>query len=126
MRVTFPISVSPEVWAVLLDPAVLVSALPGCRSVIPGPDGLRLVVDVSVASVRGLWAGTVTPAGEGASRVVGSGEPGRIDVVLSADPDRSNLTIEGTIDGPLSTVGSALLAAAIRRLTTETLAGAGR
>lgn len=125
MRLTFPISASPDAWAALSDPAVLVAALPGCRSVKSGPDGLRLVVDVAVASVRGLWAGTVSPVGEDTWRVAGSGEPGRVDVALSVDPDRSTLTIEGAIDGSLATVGSALLAAAIRRLATATLAGAG-
>jgi carbon monoxide dehydrogenase subunit G len=126
MRLAFPSSAPPEAWAALSDPSALASALPGCRSAKSGPDGLRLVVDVAVASVRGLWAGTVTSIGEGVWRVVGSGEPGRVDVVLSADPDRTTLTIEGTIDGPLSTVGSTLLAAALRRLAVDTLAGAGQ
>ena len=126
MRTSFPVSSPPDGWVALADPAVLAAALPGCRSATPGPDGLRLVVDVAVASVRGLWAGTVVPVDADAVRITGSGEPGAVDVVVRADPDRTSLTVEGTVDGPLAAVGSTLLAAAVRRLATDTLAGAGR
>jgi carbon monoxide dehydrogenase subunit G len=126
VKVSFPISAPPDTWAALSDPAVLVASLPGCRSATPGPDGLRLVVDVAVASVRGLWAGTLTETGEGAWRIVGAGEPGRVELVLGVDPDRTTLTVEGTVAGPLAAIGSALLAAAVRRLAEDTLARAGR
>ncbi|HEV7760116.1 MAG TPA: SRPBCC domain-containing protein [Acidimicrobiales bacterium] len=126
MKLSFPISGSPDTWAELARPEVLVASLPGCRSATPGPDGLRLVVDVAVASVRGLWAGALTGTGEGAWRIVGSGEPGHVDLVLGVDPDRTTLTVEGTVDGPLAAIGSALLAAAVRRLAEDTLARAGR
>lgn len=123
MRLTFPL---PACWTALGDPVALAAALPGCRSATPGPDGLRLVIDVAVASVRGLWAGTVVPVDADAVRVTGSGEPGRVDVVVRADPERTTVTVEGTVDGPLAAVGSTLLAAAVRQLVTDTLARAGR
>ena len=126
MKLTFPISASPDAWAALSDPAALAASLPGCRSAVADADGLRLVVDVAVASVRGLWAGTLTETGEGVWRIAGSGEPGRVDLVLGVDPDHTTLTVEGTVDGPLGAIGSALLAAAVRRLTEDTLARAGR
>ena len=58
MKLSFPISASAEAWAALSDPAVLAASLPGCRSAVPanGTNGVQLVVDVAVASVRGLWA----------------------------------------------------------------------
>jgi len=126
MRLNLSVPAPPEGWNALTDPAVLAASLPGCRSATPGLDGLRLVVDVAVASVRGIWAGTVVPVAADAVRITGSGEPGAVDVVVRADPDRTTLTVEGTVDGPLAAVGSTLLAAAVRRLATDTLARAGR
>lgn len=116
MEVTVPVSAPPDAWAELTRPSVLAAALPGCRSALPvDGGGVRIVVDIAVASVRGLWAGTVTATGTGAWRIVGSGEPGRADLVVRLDDDHTTLTVEGTVDGPLATIGSALLAAAVRR-----------
>jgi uncharacterized protein len=127
VKATFPVTASPNAWAELTRPSVLATSVPGCRSVEPaGGDGLRLVVDVAVASVRGLWAGTLAETGTGEWRVVGSGEPGRVDLVLRVDPDHTTVTVEGTVEGPLAAIGSALLAAAVRRLVEDTLARAGR
>jgi carbon monoxide dehydrogenase subunit G len=101
--------------------------VPGCRSAEPADGGgIRLVVDVAVASVRGLWAGTLTPTDGDGWRVVGSGEPGRVDLVLRVDPDHTTVTAEGTVEGPLAAIGSKLLAAAAQRLVQETLARAAR
>jgi carbon monoxide dehydrogenase subunit G len=103
-------------------------AVPGCRSVTPvDGGGVRIVVDVAIASVRGLWAGTITPGGAGAGtwRVVGSGEPGTADLVVRLDDSGTAVTIEGTVEGPLAAIGSALLAAAVRRLVGAVLDGGG-
>lgn len=124
MNVTFPVSAPPAAWVALADPSLLAGALPGCRSVRAAGDGegLRVVVEVAVASVRGLWAGTVVPVDADAVRIAGSGEPGAVDVVVRADPGRTELTVDGTVDGPLAAVGSTLLAAAVRRLAGDLLA----
>jgi carbon monoxide dehydrogenase subunit G len=101
--------------------------VPGCRSVVADADGdgtLQIVVDVAVASVRGLWAGTVVPVDGDAVRIVGAGEPGTIDVIVRADPERTALAVEGRVEGPLAAVGSTLLAAAVRRLAEDTLTAA--
>ena len=127
MRATFPVSAPPEAWAALTDPVRLAAALPGCRSVAPDADGdaaLRVVTEVAVASVRGLWAGTVAPVDGDAVRVRGSGAPGAVDLVVRADAARTTITVEGTVDGPLDTVGSAVLAAALRRIAEDLLAAA--
>ncbi|MGH9113277.1 MAG: hypothetical protein ACRDZN_13440, partial [Acidimicrobiales bacterium] len=76
-----------------------------------------------VASVSGLWAGTVVPVDGDAVRVTGSGAPGGVDLVVRADPGRTALTVEGTVDGPLASVGSAVLAAAVRRTAQDLLTG---
>ena len=106
MKTTFPMSAPPEAWAALADPMRLAAALPGCRSVTRDADGdgtLQVVTEVAVASVRGLWAGTVAPVDADAVRVRGSGAPGALDLVVRADPERTALTVEGTVDGALGT-----------------------
>jgi carbon monoxide dehydrogenase subunit G len=127
VRTTFPIEARAEAWSRLADPEVLAAILPGCRSVtaVASTGGLQLVVDLSVASVRGLWAGTVERVGDSAVRIAGSGEPGTVDLVVRADASRSSLAVEGTVDGPLATVGSAVLAAAVRRMAADVLGAAG-
>jgi carbon monoxide dehydrogenase subunit G len=86
---------------------------------------LQVVVDLSVASLRGLWAGTVRRVDDDAVRIEGSGEPGAVDLVVRADPHRTRLTVEGTIEGPLATVGAAVLAAAVHRMAKDVLRAAG-
>jgi carbon monoxide dehydrogenase subunit G len=122
VRFELAVSAPQEAWSALGDPALVAAALPGCRSVVRGADGWRVVTDVAVASVQGLWAGNVTAVDADAVRVVGSGDPASVDLVVRADPERTRLTVEGTVDGPLATIGSALLAAAIGRLATTVLA----
>ncbi|MGH9209116.1 MAG: hypothetical protein ACRD2C_00370 [Acidimicrobiales bacterium] len=85
---------------------------------------LHIVADLAVASVRGLWTGTVAGVDADAVRVTGSGAPGTVDVVVRADPERTMLTVEGTVTGALATVGSTVLAAAIRRMALDVLAAA--
>ena len=127
MRTTFPIDAPPAAWAALGDPEVLAAALPGCRSVTATGDGdgtLHVVADLAVASVHGLWAGSVVRVDADSLRIAGSGEPGTVDLVVRSDPSRTALTVEGTVEGPLATVGSAVLAAVIRRIAEDVLAAA--
>jgi carbon monoxide dehydrogenase subunit G len=128
MKTTFAVSAPPGAWAALADPEHLAAALPGCRSVTrhPGSDGtLHVVTEVAVASVRGLWAGTVAPVDADAVHVRGTGAPGAVDLVVRADPGRTSVTVEGSVDGALGTVGAAVLAGAVRRMA-EDLLGAAR
>ena len=124
MKTTFPVAAPPDAWAALADPERLAAALPGCRSVIRDADRdgtLRVVADVRVASVAGLWAGTVVPVDGDAVRVTGSGAPGSVDLAVRADPERTSITVEGTVEGALGTVGSAVLAATVRRTAEDLL-----
>jgi len=123
VRTTFPVKVPPEAWPRLSDPGAVAEALPGARSVTSDGDGtLSVVAEVAVASVAGLWSGTVTPVDADTIRIAGAGTPGRLDLEVRASPDRSKLTVEGEVDGPLATVGGAVLAAAARRLAEDVLA----
>jgi carbon monoxide dehydrogenase subunit G len=124
VRTTFPVAAPPEAWAALGDPVLLVAALPGCRTASRANGGLVLTVELDVASVHGLWSGTVAPVDGDAVRIQGSGEPGTVDLVARASPDRTSVTVEGEVTGPLAAVGGAVLAAAVRRLAEETLAAA--
>jgi carbon monoxide dehydrogenase subunit G len=124
VRTTFPVAAPPEAWAALVDPDRLAAALPGCRTASRAEGGTVLAVDLDVASVRGLWSGTVAPLDADAVRIQGSGEPGTVDLVVRAAPDRTSLTVEGDVGGPLAAVGGAVLAAAVRRLAEATLAAA--
>lgn len=89
-----------------------------------GAGTLHVVTEVAVASVRGLWAGTVARIDADAVRLQGSGVPGTVDLVVRADPDRTVVTVDGSVEGPLATVGSSLLAAALRRMAEDLLAAA--
>jgi carbon monoxide dehydrogenase subunit G len=127
VKTTFPVSAPPGAWAALADPERLAAALPGCRSVTRHADGdgtLHLVTEVAVASVRGLWAGTVAPVDADAVHVRGSGAPGAVDLVVRADPGRTSITVEGTVDGALGTVGAAVVAGAVRRMAEDLLGAA--
>jgi carbon monoxide dehydrogenase subunit G len=128
VKTTFPVSAPPRAWAALADPERLAAALPGCRSVTRDADGdgtLHVVTEVAVASVRGLWAGTVAPVDADAVHVRGSGAPGAVDLVVRADPARTSITVEGTVDGALGTVGTAVLAGAVKRMAGDLLGAAG-
>jgi carbon monoxide dehydrogenase subunit G len=125
MKTTFPVSAPPGAWAALADPERLAAALPGCRSVIRHADAdgtLQVVTEVAVASARGLWAGTVTPVDADTVHVRGSGAPGAVDLVVRVDPGRTSITVEGSVDGALGTVGAAVLAGAVRRIAEDLLA----
>jgi carbon monoxide dehydrogenase subunit G len=125
VKATFPVSAPPGAWVALADPVRLAAALPGCRSVTRDADGdgtFHVVTEVAVASVRGLWAGTVAPVDADAVHVRGSGAPGAVDLVVRADPGRTSITVEGTVDGALNRVGAAVLAGAVRRMAEDLLA----
>jgi carbon monoxide dehydrogenase subunit G len=127
VKTTFPVSAPPGAWAALADPERLAAALPGCRSVTrdAGGDGtLHVVTEVAVASVRGVWAGTVAPVDGDAVHVRGSGAPGAVDLLVRADPGRTSITVEGSVDGALGTVGAAVLAGAVKRMAQDLLAAA--
>jgi carbon monoxide dehydrogenase subunit G len=129
VELDFPVDADPAVWERLAAPEVVAGALPGCRSAARAGDGdesgMHVTVDLAVASLQGLWAGTVERVDGDAVRVRGSGEPGTVDLVVRVDAARTRLTVEGSVDGALATVGAAVLAAAIRRLAADTLRAAG-
>ncbi|MEJ7844571.1 MAG: SRPBCC domain-containing protein [Acidimicrobiales bacterium] len=126
MHLTFPVRAPAEAWAALADPAQVAAALAGATAVACAEGGgMRLAVEVAIASVRGPWTGTVTPVDEHAVRVVGAGDVGSLDLVVRADADRTRLAVDGSVGGPLAAIGEALLDAAVRRTATDLLAALG-
>ena len=127
-----------EVWAAILDPAVLARCLPGCETLTTiGPDEYAMRVTAGVAAIKGTYEGQVAltdkeapDADSSASlrmRASGSGAPGTIDAtvdvrlapgeggggtVLSYDADA---TVGGTIGG----VGQRMLAGVTRKMAGE-------
>ena len=89
-----------RVWALLMDPAVISSCIPGCDTFEPtGPDTYRVQLTVAMAAITGTYDGTVTLADQvppTSYRLVaeGKGRPGFLngssDVTLRAPLDASD------------------------------------
>jgi carbon monoxide dehydrogenase subunit G len=71
-----------RVWALLMDPAVLSSCIPGCERFEPdGDDRYRVTLTVGLAAITGTYQGTVVltdkvPPTSYALVVEGQGRPG--------------------------------------------------
>jgi uncharacterized protein len=122
-----------QVWAALLDPAVLAATIPGCERLTPtGSGACQLTATAGVASLQGTYAGQVTlsqrhePASF-ALTVRGAGGPGTVTatvaVRLTPAHDGTELSYDAdvTVGGRLAGVGQRLLASAARRLAAEFL-----
>src|SRR4029079_5146395 len=78
-----------QVWAALLDPAVLVRTIPGCeRLETTGEHTYAMTVTAGVAAIRGTYDGTcaLSDLAEHESlvmRLQGAGAPGTIDATVN-------------------------------------------
>src|SRR5256885_16544989 len=59
---SYTFNAAPDrVWALLMDPAVLSSCIPGCDRFEPdGADRYTVMLTVSLAAITGAYTGTVT------------------------------------------------------------------
>jgi carbon monoxide dehydrogenase subunit G len=57
-----------QVWAALLDPAVLVAPSPAASARGDGPDSYAMTVTAGVASIKGVYSGTCRAARPAAAR----------------------------------------------------------
>ncbi len=110
-----------RVWALLMDPTVIASCIPGCDTFEPtGPDTYRVQLTVALAAITGTYDGTVTLADQvppTSYRLVaeGKGRPGFLngssDIRLRADGATTVVDVTGTVQtgGPIARLGQRLI-----------------
>lgn len=121
-----------RVYPALADPAVLVRAIPGCEALeVTGPDDYRVTVRAGVASITGVYLGTVRltdqdPPHRYTLHAAGQGGPGTVEAVarieLHATDDgctRLEYSADAVIGGVIAGVGQRVLAAVARRTAGE-------
>jgi carbon monoxide dehydrogenase subunit G len=117
---TFPVP-PDQVWALLMDPAVISSCVPGCDSFEPvGENSYRARLTVALAAITGSYEGTVTlldlvPQTSYRLAAEGTGRPGFVkgsaDITLRADGATTIVDVTGTVQtgGPIARLGQRLI-----------------
>lgn len=121
-----------RVWAALIDPAILARTLPGALSLERvGDDEYRVTVEAGIASIKGVYSGTVTLADQRPPqaytlRASGSGGPGTIDataaVTLTAADGEATLVsydADAVVGGTIAGVGQRVLAGVAKRTAAQ-------
>lgn len=119
---TYTFDAAPEtVWAVLMDPAVISSCIPGCDSFEPdGDQRYRVRLTVAMAAITGTYDGTVTLADQVAPssyRLIAEGKGragfvnGTSDIRLRPDGAATVVDVTGTLQtgGPVARLGQRLI-----------------
>jgi carbon monoxide dehydrogenase subunit G len=109
------------VWALLMDPQVISSCIPGCEAFEPlGDDRYRAKLNVALAAITGSYEGTValTEKVEPSSYRLtadGQGRPGFVKgsaaIALRDDGGSTVVDVRGTVQagGPVARVGQRLI-----------------
>jgi uncharacterized protein len=117
---TFP-APRDRVWALLMDPAVISSCIPGCDRFEPdGEDRYKIALTVALAAITGNYEGTVVLADkvdQTSYRLIveGQGRAGFVkgdSVIALKDHDASTdveVTATVQIGGPVARVGQRLI-----------------
>ncbi|KQY54369.1 SRPBCC family protein [Nocardioides sp. Root140] len=121
-----------KVWNAVLDPHVLVVAIPGCeRLEETGEHAYDMTVTAGVAAIRGTYTGTCTLSDlvEHQSLVLvvqGAGAPGTIgatvDVRFECNDDGTTTLLydaDAVVGGMVGGVGQRMLTSVSRRMATE-------
>ena len=110
-----------RVWALLMDPAVLSSCIPGCERFDPtGDDRYTVTLTVGIAAITGTYTGTVqlvdqTPHTSYRLIVEGQGRPGFVKgssaVALTAAGNATEVTVNADVQagGAIARVGQRLI-----------------
>ena len=110
-----------RVWALLMDPEVISSCIPGCNRFEPdGEDRYKVTLTVGLAAITGTYDGTVilTDKIERTSYrliVEGQGRPGFVKgtsaIALRARGATTDVDVTGTVQtgGPIARVGQRLI-----------------
>jgi uncharacterized protein len=128
-----------RVYEALVDPAVLVRTLPGCRRLEQvGDDTYRATVLAGVGSIKGTFAGEVRLTDREAPHsftlhASGSGGPGTVSAVARvslADADGGGTLLtydaDATVGGVIGGVGQRMLTGVARRTAGEFFAAVDR
>ncbi|KQX66669.1 carbon monoxide dehydrogenase subunit G [Angustibacter sp. Root456] len=121
-----------RVYEALLDPTVLVGAIPGCESLQPvGDDRYRMSVTAGVASIKGTYDGEVALCDQVAPesftlRAKGSGAPGTVDAtcrVVLVDVDgtctRLDYDADAVVGGVVGGVGQRMLTGVAKKMAGQ-------
>jgi carbon monoxide dehydrogenase subunit G len=121
-----------RVWDAVLDPRVLVTAIPGCeRLQQTGEHAYEMTVTAGVASIRGTYAGTCTigqlqPHESLVLSLQGAGAPGTIDAEVAVrfedNGDRTTSLFydaDAVVGGMVGGVGQRMLTSVSRRMAHE-------
>lgn len=110
-----------RVWALLMDPAVLSSCIPGCDRFEPdGVDRYNVTLTVGLAAITGTYNGTVVltdmiPNTSYGLVVEGQGRPGFVkgssQIVLRAEGAATAVDVTATVQtgGPIARLGQRLV-----------------
>ena len=121
-----------QVWAAMLDPAVLARCIPGCETLTTtGPDQYAMRVTAGVAAIKGTYDGEValTDKSEPTSLTMkarGAGAPGTIDatVAVRLAPSPSGGTdlhydADAAVGGAVGGVGQRMLAGVTKKMAGQ-------
>ena len=110
-----------RVWALLMNPAVLASCIPGCERFEPdGADRYNVTLTVGLAAITGTYNGTVVLADMIPNKsyglvVEGQGRPGFVKgtsaIVLRPECETTVVDVSATVQtgGPIARVGQRLI-----------------
>jgi uncharacterized protein len=119
---SFTFNAPPDrVWALLMDPAVLSSCIPGCQRFEPdGVDRYNVTLTVGLAAITGTYNGTVVltdmvPNTSYGLVVEGQGRPGFVKgtsaIALQAEGETTVLNVSAEVQagGAIARVGQRLI-----------------
>ena len=119
---SFTFNAPPDrVWALLMDPAVLSSCIPGCDRFEPdGADRYNVTLTVGLAAITGTYNGTVVltdmiPEKSYGLVVEGQGRPGFVKgsaaIVLRAEGAITAVDVTASVQtgGPIARLGQRLI-----------------
>ncbi|MFL6137126.1 MAG: SRPBCC family protein [Frankiaceae bacterium] len=120
------------VWRALQDPEVLVRTIPGCQELqAVGADAYQMTISAGVASIKGIYAGTVSLADQSPPEsytlvASGQGAPGTVRAearVRLADGDGGGTLLsydaDAVVGGMIGGVGQRVLASVAKRTAGE-------